>query len=352
MEEYARHNPVEHEECKEIIQKFKDISFQLLDQCNNTDEVQIILEDHTGTSKFFRYAQNMVLPTLQMAIEHNHKEFVGHSLCQQVFRNFYHQTIPWHGKSLRLRLLHLLLQILLAPISVAMSLFVWIGKDVSSKYGIDEKESSLYGFRRTNDEEPSLTRKFFNKTLDELTHKQLSLNVPLNRFLIFTGYYFIFVVLIVGAILEKAIAESILCFGSFHRLLGLYVISMLWHDLNSLRNARSLKFFVKFWRVYDLILHVTLAFALIFRSIRVLDPAAAKCSCTLESCWKELEPNPFTTTEPSMTTDASTSIELSTPSPTVPLVPVPMHPLEGPWHHLYDIEDIFFAFVATMAIAR
>ena len=121
MEEYASRNPVEREECKEIIQKFKDMSFQLLDQCNSTDEVQVILEDHTGTSKFFRYAQDMVLPILQMAIEHNHKEFVGHSLCQQVFRHFYHQSIPWHGKSLRLRFLHLLLQVLLAPISVAMS---------------------------------------------------------------------------------------------------------------------------------------------------------------------------------------------------------------------------------------
>ena len=343
MEEYASRNPVEREECKEIIQKFKDMSFQLLDQCNNTDEVQIILEDHTGTSKFFRYAQDMVLPILQMAIEHNHKEFVGHSLCQQVFRHFYHQSIPWHGKSLRLRFLHLLLQVLLAPVSVAMSLFVWIGKDVSSKYDIDEKDPSLYGFKKSTDEDVSLTRKFFNKTLDQLTHKQLSLNVPLNRFLIFTGYYFIFVVLIVGAILEKAIAESVLCFGNFHRFLTLYVISMLWADLNSLRNARSITTFFKFWRVYDLVLHVLLAFALIFRSIRVLDPAATDCSCSVESCNRTSISNSTVTT----------SIDLSTPRPSPsPLIPEPMHPLEGPWKHLYDVEDMFFAFVATMAFAR
>ena len=350
VEEYASRNPVEREECKEIIQRFKDMSFELLDQCNNTDEVQIILEDHTGTSKFFSYAQNMVLPTLQMAIEHNHKEFVGHSLCQQVFRHFYHQSIPWHGKSLRLRFLHLFLQVLLAPISVAMSLFVWIGKDVSSKCGIDEKELSLYGFRRSTDEDASLIRKFFNKTLDQLTHKQLSLNVPLNRFLIFTGYYFIFVVLIVGAILEKAIDESVLCFGNFHRFLTLYVISMLWADLNSLRNARSITTFFKFWRVYDLVLHVMLAFALIFRSIRVLDPAAVDCSCSVESCNRTSNNNSIVTKSIDLST--ATSVPPSPgPSP-IPLIPEPMHPLEGPWKHLYEVEDMFFAFVATMAFAR
>ena len=346
MEEYASRNPVEREECKEIIQKFKDMSFQLLDQCNSTDEVQVILEDHTGTSKFFRYAQDMVLPILQMAIEHNHKEFVGHSLCQQVFRHFYHQSIPWHGKSLRLKILHMFLQILLAPILVAMTLFVWIGKDVSSKYDIDEKDPSLYGFKKSTDEDVSLTRKFFNKTLDQLTHKQLSLNVPLNRFLIFTGYYFIFVILIVGAILEKAIGGSNLCFGSFHRLLTIYVISMLWADLNSLRNARSVKTFVRFWRVYDLVLHITLAFALMFRTIRVLDPAAADCLCTVESCIRRpINNGTFTTTQPTTTTTKAGPIPKPSPRP-------PLHPFVGPRMYLYDIEDMVFAFVATMAIAR
>ena len=75
MEEYANRNPVEREECKEIIQKFKELSVQLLDQCACIDEAQIILDDHTGTSKFFRFSKNMMLPRLHLAIEHNQRGF-------------------------------------------------------------------------------------------------------------------------------------------------------------------------------------------------------------------------------------------------------------------------------------
>ena len=99
MDEYGNHNPEQREECKQIGQDFKELSVQLLDQCQTTGEAKIILEDHTGTSKYFRYSKNMMLPRLHLAIEHNHKEFVGHGLCQQVFRNFYEQCIPWHGFS-------------------------------------------------------------------------------------------------------------------------------------------------------------------------------------------------------------------------------------------------------------
>ena len=341
MEEYANRNPVEREECKEIIQKFKELSVQLLDQCASIDEAQIVLDDHTGTSKFFRFSKNMMLPRLHLAIEHNHKEFIAHSLSQQVFRHFLEQGVPWHGKSIRLRIFHLLLQFLLAPIQVVISLFTTIGKDVSSKCGIDEKEPSLYGFKKNNDEENSWTKRFLNKTIDQLNYKQLSLNVPLNRYLISFGYYVIFVGLLVGAILEKALSGMNLCYGHYHRMLTFYVISMLWQDYNSLRNARSIKTFVKFWRMYDLIIHLALAFTLLFRAVRALDPYSANCSCSLKSCNFPLTPNytqETTTVDPTATT-------------TVPSYQ-PQNPFDGPRRPLYDFEDMLFAFVATMAITR
>ena len=55
VEQHARQNPEEKEECDEIIQEFKDLPVQLFDQCIDTKEAQIILEDQTGVSKFFRY---------------------------------------------------------------------------------------------------------------------------------------------------------------------------------------------------------------------------------------------------------------------------------------------------------
>ena len=335
MEEYANRNPVEREECKEIIQKFKELSVQLLDQCACIDEAQIILDDHTGTSKFFRFSKNMMLPRLHLAIEHNHKEFVGHSLCQQVFRHSLEQSLPWYGKSIRLRIFHLLLQFLLAPILVVMSVFTWIGKDVSSKSGIDEKEPSLYGFKKNNDEENSWSKGFLNKTIDQLTYKQLSLNVPLNRFLISFGYYVIFVALLVGAILEKAVTGMNLCYSNWHCFLTFYVMSMLWEDYYLLRNARSIKTFVKFWRMYDLIMHIALAFSLVFRAIRSLDPYSANCfDCSLKSCNASIIDNTNVTQLNSSTTT------------------IPQNPFDGPRGYLYGIEDMLFAFVATIAITR
>ena len=56
--------------------------------------------------------------------------------------------MPWSGKGNRFRTLHVLLQILLAPLMVFMSIFVWIGRGVSSKNGIDENEPSLYGIKK------------------------------------------------------------------------------------------------------------------------------------------------------------------------------------------------------------
>ena len=335
MEEYANRNPVEREECKEIIQKFKELSVQLLDQCASIDEAQIILDDHTGTSKFFRFAKNMMLPRLHLAIEHNHKEFIAHPLSQEVFRHFYQQSIPWHGKSFRLRLFHLLLQFLLAPFLVVLSAFTWIGKNVSSKFGIDEKEPSLYGFKKRHEEENSWSTRFFNKTIDQLTYKQLSLNVPLNRFLISFGYYVIFVVLLVCAILEKAVTGMNLCYSKYHCLLTVYVISMLWQDYYLVRNARSIKIFVKFWRMYDLILHIALAFTLVFRAIRSLDHYSSNCSdCSVQSC-------------------NATSIDNTTAIPSnTSTTPMPQNPFDGPRWYLYDIEDMLFAFVATIAITR
>ena len=265
----------------------------------------------------------------------NHKEFVGHSLCQQVFRHSLEQSLPWYGKSIRLRIFHLLLQFLLAPILVVMSVFTWIGKDVSSKSGIDEKEPSLYGFKKNNDEENSWSKGFLNKTIDQLTYKQLSLNVPLNRFLISFGYYVIFVALLVGAILEKAVTGMNLCYSNWHCFLTFYVMSMLWEDYYLLRNARSIKTFVKFWRMYDLIMHIALAFSLVFRAIRSLDPYSANCfDCSLKSCNASIIDNTNVTQLNSSTTT------------------IPQNPFDGPRGYLYGIEDMLFAFVATIAITR
>ena len=90
----------------------------------------------------------MLLPRLQLAIEHNYKCLVGHPLCQQVFRQYFHQDMPWHGKPIKFQILHIFLQLVLAPFLVLVFHFIWIGQYVSEKRRIDENEPSLFGIKK------------------------------------------------------------------------------------------------------------------------------------------------------------------------------------------------------------
>ena len=282
VEQHARQNPEEKEECDEIIQEFKDLPVQLFDQCIDTKEAQIILEDQTGVSKFFRYPNDMLLPRLQLAIEHNYKCFVGHPLCQQVFRKYFHQDMPWHGKPLKFQILHIFLQIVSAPFMVIVCTFIWIGKYVSEKRGINTNEPSLFGIKKWSTSSPSWHRKCFNGIIDYTTQKQLKLDVPVNRMIIFTGYYFIFAMFLACLILDKSLKHNRYCFSEWHSILTIYALSMIWQDLVSFLNVRSFWTFFKFWRTYDLVLHIGLALALI---LRMLKATSDICSgCELETC--------------------------------------------------------------------
>ena len=75
--EYADKIPEYREEYEEIAQQCRNLSVELLDQCKKTSEVQLILQETTGASKYFRNSSFMKYPRLRLAIEHNHKEFVG-----------------------------------------------------------------------------------------------------------------------------------------------------------------------------------------------------------------------------------------------------------------------------------
>ena len=101
----------------------------------------------------------------------------------------------------------------------------------------------------------------------------MSLDVPLNRFLIFTMYYLIFVSNILYVILTKSEEfehPTETQFKFSYVLLTVYVISMLWNDVQTMSILRSLKTYIKFWRVFDLVLHSFLLLALFFKLIRTL----------------------------------------------------------------------------------
>ena len=225
----------------------------------------------------------MLLPRLHLAIEHNYKCFVGHPLCQQVFQQSFHQGMPWHGKSLGFQILHSLMQFLFAPLMVFMWTFFKLGKDISHSRGIDKNDPSLYGIKKWKTKDPSLPRRCFNKIIDYSVQKQPKLDVPVNRLIIFTGYYILFVIGLAYVVWDKSLDGNSYCFGKWQQVLTVFAISMIWQDLITFWNVRSIWTFFKFWRMYDLALHISLALTLIFRGAKVL--TATNCSgCTFATC--------------------------------------------------------------------
>ena len=194
--EFADHIPEYREEYEEIAQNCRDFSVQLLDQCANTSEVHVILKESAGSSKYLRYSKHMKYPRLRLAIEHNHKEFVGHMFCQQTLRQAWHGHVPWQGSPLTFRLLHFLLQVLLAPFYALMVLVVSVGRDMHDILEMEEITDE-----HVNDKEG--LHKIFYWFIHRSIKMKINLDCPLNRFLIFSGYYIIFVGLIVKTILDQ-----------------------------------------------------------------------------------------------------------------------------------------------------
>ena len=170
---YAEHIPEYKPEYEEIADQCQKFSVQLLDECANTEEVKVLLEEPAGSTKYFRFANEIKYPRLRLAIELNHKEFVGHMFCQQVLREQWHGDVLWPGSPFVFKLLHFLLQVLLAPITVILYCLYYFGRyfKITSKM--------------------------------EWMNTIVNLDIPLNRFLIFTGYYLIYVGVVMLTIQNK-----------------------------------------------------------------------------------------------------------------------------------------------------
>ena len=65
--------PEFQEEYEKIAENCRKLSAQLLDQCNKKGEIDQILHESAGSSKYFRNIDEMKYPRLRLAIEHNHK---------------------------------------------------------------------------------------------------------------------------------------------------------------------------------------------------------------------------------------------------------------------------------------
>ena len=102
----AKKVPEYGEEYKEIAQQAMKMSVQLLDQCLDTCEVELLLGERAGSAKYFKFVNTpqrvgkISYPRLMLAIELNNKEFVSHMYCQQMLRKEWYSGVIWEGKSL------------------------------------------------------------------------------------------------------------------------------------------------------------------------------------------------------------------------------------------------------------
>ena len=254
--EYAKSVPECREEYEEISKQCHQLSVQLLEQCTSTGEVQILLKEGAGSSKYLRHANQMEYPRLRLAIEHNHKEFVSHMYCQQMLRQQWQGDTIWHGTPSTYKLLYFLFQIFLAPVFV-MSYFV-----------IDILKLFHINFDSPNDTNLDYQPSKLEWILKKTNAMKQNLDVPLNRYLIFTGYYIIFVVLLTTVNEDhKRVMDSHneTEYSMGHFFLTIYTVSMLWSDIQTIMSLKSIKTYFKFWRVFDLALHMCLFFAVTFK---------------------------------------------------------------------------------------
>ena len=101
----AEKMPEYGEEYQEISKIAQNLPVQLMDQCSNTKDVELLLDEDSGTRKYFtafqtvQIGKTMKYPRLMLAIEMNHKEFVGHMYCQQTLKREWFCYITWSGTS-------------------------------------------------------------------------------------------------------------------------------------------------------------------------------------------------------------------------------------------------------------
>ena len=77
----------------------------------------------------FIHISNILYSRLQLAIEDEHVDFVGHVYSQQTLHRAWYGKLPWRQASNLSRFLHFILQFILAPI---VAVTVTIRKSVQS----------------------------------------------------------------------------------------------------------------------------------------------------------------------------------------------------------------------------
>ncbi len=238
---FAKKVPECREEYLAMASDANELAVDLLSECVDTVEVDLLLREHTGAEKFFRgvSGRKMTYPRLQMAIQNNHKAFVGHMFCQQVLRDQWHGKVPWQGRSTTFRAVYCLVE--------AFTLPGWILQYLTRSFIAD------LGMKR------SPNRSFWTG--------RCNLDEPLNRFIAHTAMYVIFLSLVMLSIFSPVVDSTELRnnFHWYHDVLVTFTLSMALTTGYATASSRSDPSTVQFWRFYDLLMHTVLSAAFFIR---------------------------------------------------------------------------------------
>ena len=107
--DFGHRAPEYGEELKNMANDVINLSVNVLQQSSNTEEVEILLSEKVGLTKYMRFVdfdveggQMMIFkyPRLILAAELNYKEFVSHMHCQQILRQNWYLGSDWESRSL------------------------------------------------------------------------------------------------------------------------------------------------------------------------------------------------------------------------------------------------------------
>jgi len=130
--EWATRVPEYREEYEQVADEASKHAVDLLDLCRDTGEVEVLLEERTGTLSYFHSiaVKKLRYPRLQMAVINNHKSFVGHMYCQQILRNQWQGNVPWQDKPFLFRFTYVGAQCLMTPWWIVLSLLRLVFSDL------------------------------------------------------------------------------------------------------------------------------------------------------------------------------------------------------------------------------
>ena len=154
----------------EVVRQCESLAVELLENCRSLSEVQLLLAERSCIRRFFAHTKFLTYPRMFLAVEHGHKKFAGHIYCQQVVRDkFYGKRSWWSDMGLASAIVYFVLQTLLTPIhAVVYEVF-----HMARYYDHSDHWFPLYARRQ-----------------------KVNLDLPLNRYLSYTGWHFIFILLV------------------------------------------------------------------------------------------------------------------------------------------------------------